>query len=214
MMIYLLRWAFLLTLLFLLPVALIRAQPYDDSELRAFLVPPEGCPAPCFMGIRPGVTTTEEAIVILEGHEWVASVGEDYVKLMREVSEEELPPLLGSIDWVWNGSQPTWIDSSYKPLLSDGDRVVSAVTIETHIPMGEVLLSYGIPDNTRLVWIRSDWFGRQFHYEVWYPAKCIFIRAGALGPPRDVYLQPVEIRFQSDPPERDQVTLEDKGCKE
>lgn len=59
------KLALLLSAVCLVPLALIRAQPYDDSELRAFLTPPEGCPAPCFMGIRPGVTTVEEALDLL-----------------------------------------------------------------------------------------------------------------------------------------------------
>ena len=36
---------------------LIRAQPYDSGALAAFFAPPEGCPAPCWQGIRPGLTT-------------------------------------------------------------------------------------------------------------------------------------------------------------
>jgi hypothetical protein len=62
---YLLRWMLILSSALLLPVLLIRAQPYDDRALREFLTPPEGCPAPCFMGIRPGVTTAEEAEQLL-----------------------------------------------------------------------------------------------------------------------------------------------------
>jgi hypothetical protein len=66
--------AILLTLLFAACIGIIRAQPYDNSDLSAFLTPPEGCPMPCFMGIRPGVTTVEEAIAILEAHEWIDTV--------------------------------------------------------------------------------------------------------------------------------------------
>ncbi len=39
--------------LFTLVLIVIHAQPYDDHELRELLLP-EGCPAPCFMGIRSG----------------------------------------------------------------------------------------------------------------------------------------------------------------
>ncbi len=63
-----------LLILFFAAAAVIRAQPYDDSELRAFLTPPEGCPAPCFMGIRPGVTTVEEAITILENSAQISKI--------------------------------------------------------------------------------------------------------------------------------------------
>jgi hypothetical protein len=61
-----LRLSLPLILLFTAALAVIRAQPYDDHELRELLLP-AGCPAPCFMGIRPGVTTVEEAVKILEG---------------------------------------------------------------------------------------------------------------------------------------------------
>ena len=210
----LLRWILILSGAFLMSIAVIRAQPYDDHDLRAFLTPPDGCPTPCFMGIRPGVTTTEEATAILERHEWVVRVGEDYVKLMQEETDEELPPLLGTIDWQWNGSQPSWIDSTRDPRFLDGNRSVIAVVIRTKIPLGDVLLTYGIPVNARLTWSNSDWWGHGFNYDVWYPAQCMYVRAGAPGPPRDVYRQPVEIWYQADPPERDLVKLEDTGCKE
>lgn len=50
----------------------IRAQPYDDHELRELLFP-EGCPAPCFMGIRPGVTA-DEVVKLLEANKWIAKI--------------------------------------------------------------------------------------------------------------------------------------------
>ena len=34
----------------------------------------DDCHAPCFMGITPGETTMDEAIEILEGHEWVERI--------------------------------------------------------------------------------------------------------------------------------------------
>jgi hypothetical protein len=205
----LLRLALLLTLLVVLPIALIRAQPYDDSDLRAFLTPPEGCPAPCFTGIRPGVTTTEEAIAILEAHEWVASVGEDYVK--TALSEGKPVPLEPYIHWTWSGSQPNWIDSNLNSRFLDGDRQVYAINIDTHIRLGDILLTYGMPDNAQLTW--NDYW-RQFYYEGWYPLECMYILAGALGSSKHVYLQPVKIWFQSNPPNREQAVSDDADCGE
>ena len=46
------RLTLLPVLLLTVALLLIRAQPYDDHELRALLLP-EGCPAPCFMGEDP-----------------------------------------------------------------------------------------------------------------------------------------------------------------
>jgi len=65
----LLNFTFLITLAFSTLIFLIRAQTYDDVELRTFLTPPEGCSAPCFMGIRPGETTVGEAIALLNANE-------------------------------------------------------------------------------------------------------------------------------------------------
>jgi hypothetical protein len=61
-----LKLAFPLTVLSVAAILLIHARPYDNAELRAFLLPPEGCPAPCWQGIRPGVTTMAQAAILLE----------------------------------------------------------------------------------------------------------------------------------------------------
>lgn len=64
----------LLSLLFMLPLLLIRAQPYDDTELMALLLATEACPMPCFMDIRPGSTRSPEALARLRTHEWAVEV--------------------------------------------------------------------------------------------------------------------------------------------
>ena len=57
-----------------LPILLIRAQPYDDSQLNRLLVPPETCDKPCLLGIQPGVTPIMEAQTILEAQSAIANV--------------------------------------------------------------------------------------------------------------------------------------------
>jgi hypothetical protein len=52
--------------LFALAIILIRTQSSDNAGLRVFLLPPKGCPAPCWQGIRPGVTTMARAAILLE----------------------------------------------------------------------------------------------------------------------------------------------------
>ena len=56
-----------LTLLFCAAIVVVRAQPFDDGGLRDQLLSPT-CTVPCFLGIRPGVTTREEAILLLRAH--------------------------------------------------------------------------------------------------------------------------------------------------
>jgi hypothetical protein len=62
-----------LSMIFMAVILLIHAQPYQDGGLRAFLVPPSDCSAPCWLGIRPGVTTISGSSGILEGSSWIGA---------------------------------------------------------------------------------------------------------------------------------------------
>ena len=137
---YLTRWTVLLTLLFVLPVALIRAQPYNDSDLRAFLTPPAGCPAPCFMGIRTGVTTADEAVAILESHEWIRATQEYYEEIV-----------LTDLVLEWKPSSPGWLDKAGNGRLGFEQGVVESIVIATRLGLGDVLLILGNPDNEQVV---------------------------------------------------------------
>src|SRR4051794_14630074 len=55
-------------------MGLVHGQAEKDLAWGGFLVPPKGCPMPCWQGIRPGVTTGEEAIAILQAHPWTRRV--------------------------------------------------------------------------------------------------------------------------------------------
>jgi hypothetical protein len=118
-------------LLFTAVLVLIHAQPYDDHELRQVLQP-EGCPAPCFMGIRPGVTTLDEAIQILEASGWV----EQY----------HYQPSSASLSIKWNHKTPAWLanDDLYGGSalwLLDG--VVVQIGLQTNILLGDIKLYEG-----------------------------------------------------------------------
>jgi hypothetical protein len=129
----LLKTIFACTLLFALCIALIRAQPYDDSELRAFLTPPEGCPAPCFIGIRPGVTTVEEAVAILEAHEWVEDVNVNEIGVL----------------WNWNNRQPTFLlmnQAAFDAALTFTYGIVTSVHIITSIRFADLWNLIGTPE--------------------------------------------------------------------
>jgi hypothetical protein len=126
-----LKLALILTLIFAVCIGLIRAQPYDDSELRAFLTPPDGCPMPCFMGVRPGVTTADEAIAILEAHEWVE--GTNFNQNAIFITQ-------------WTGLQPNFVETSYRSYqvnLREG--VVSSIAVTTTISAADIQLLLGVP---------------------------------------------------------------------
>ena len=88
-----LRFLIITFLLFSATLLLIHAQPYDDHELRELLLP-EGCLAPCLMGIRPGVTTMDEAVAILQANKWVAQI------------KKESNGFGDTIKWTWNNQIP------------------------------------------------------------------------------------------------------------
>ncbi len=125
-----------LTLAFSACIGLIRAQPYDDAELRAFFAPPDGCPIPCFIGVRPGVTTVEEAMAILEAHEWIAGINRYEATDGRGVTSLTAP---------WSGTQPEFIDSSEELWLGIEDNTVQGVFIPTRIPLARIWLLFGVP---------------------------------------------------------------------
>src|SRR4051794_17887749 len=88
-----LRCSAVFVLIFVLMIVAFRIQPRDDRAMRAFFTPQQGCAAPCFLGIRPGVTTREEALALLKAHPWVG-----------EISERG-----DIIGWIWNGEQPAFL---------------------------------------------------------------------------------------------------------
>jgi hypothetical protein len=126
---------FAFVLVFAALVGVIRAQPYDDSDLRAILMPAD-CPMPCFMGIRPGVTPVEDAIRNLAAHEWVTDLNVFYNRAGR----------IYLVQWAWSGLQPAFIDGSKLAYTYAQDGLVETINAETTIPFGNLWLILGMPD--------------------------------------------------------------------
>ncbi len=148
----LLRPILLLTLLAALPIFVIRAQPYDDSELRALLTPPEECPAPCFMGIRPGVTTVQVAVEMLRGHEWVADV--------NAANEAD-----GYISVEWNRAAPPIIDRDARTPFYIFGGIVGFIDLKTTYPVGALYLLAGLPQATDSSVSTHGIFVSAYHFE-------------------------------------------------
>jgi hypothetical protein len=123
--------ALIFTLSLAAAIGIIRARPYDAGDLRAFLLPPEGCAPPCFMGIRVGSMTTGQVIEWLEQHPWVERVllTENFAATRR-----------GFVGWKWNGGQPGLFDGSSSGALWIRDHVVRFVRVQTTIPFGSLWL--------------------------------------------------------------------------
>jgi hypothetical protein len=133
------RFSGLLLLLLGVLMLLIRAQPYDDHEIRALLLP-DDCTMPCFMGIRPGVTSIDDAVRLLENHAWVKQVARTGM----------------SVQWFWNGREPAFLEGTIAPslsaIISDGldTNVVGAMYIPTHLPTGFIYLLMQNPTTFRI----------------------------------------------------------------
>lgn len=143
---FLIRLALPFLALFTATIGLIRARPYDDHGLRDLLLPLD-CPAPCFMGIRPGVTTLEEAQSMLENISWVGTIWQ------QEETYNEFDPPGTHISLEWNWANNSLFDPEFRYLNLHYNGVVSTVysgvmSISAAIPfrLGDVWLALGEPD--------------------------------------------------------------------
>ncbi len=124
------------TLLFAVMIGAVHALPGEDDTLAAFIAPPEGCPAPCWQGIRPGITTVGEAFDILERHAWI-----DHMIVTESFGARGN----GFIGWAWSGQQPAPIDGRLRGAMWVSDNVVQSVRIPTTISFGALWLRFQRP---------------------------------------------------------------------
>lgn len=124
-----LRLALGLTLLFALPIALIRAQPAHEDLLRAFLALPDDCRAPCFLGVRPRSTTLAEATDLLQSNAAIETVWRDERSLW----------------WRWLADA----NQSYGFHVRE-DAVIDGLLLPGEITLGEVRLALGEPKRITL----------------------------------------------------------------
>ena len=187
-----LRLTLLFMLLLALPIFIMRAQPYTD---RADDLAPADCTAPCFMGIRPGRTSMSQAYYLLAGHAWVANTAEQFPSLVREASlfGAGIPRTI--VRWRWDRGLPDWINSTAPGTVTLENYDVLNIAIDTHLALGEVLLAFGEPDESRYVPTDSG-----FSYSGWYAAEGLLIRAEGPCPLWGRYGLPVQVSFLPQPP--------------
>lgn len=129
--------------LFTAVVILVHAQPYDDHSI-SYLLISDDCAAPCFLGIRPGITTAGEAVKLLENHEWVTNIEARYTDFGQSTNT-----FWGYIYWQWIPDSPFWTHKpSYKLGLHDSylrilDGRVNEIAFSTSLPLGALVLNFG-----------------------------------------------------------------------
>ena len=142
--------------IFTAALLLIHAQPYDDHELRDLLLP-EGCPAPCFMGIRPGSTTEDEAVAILKSSEWVDHNSINILET-KSYPNSTVGNQSSLIEWRWTRhasrlliTQENFIAGS---IFARNHRV-EKMTIYIHLRLGEIYTSLGSPSKVGFASLRN-----------------------------------------------------------
>lgn len=148
-----LKFSLSLLLLLAAPVLLIRAQPYDDHELRALLMP-EGCPQPCFMGIRPGVTARDEAVRLLGASGWVQELNDQY---------------FNAADWRWTDSAPPFIEHTGFGLIEYPGGIIYHMKVLLTVPMIEMMWALGEPTQVLSEAAPTD-ASKQIYF-FWYPSR-------------------------------------------
>ena len=126
------RLAIGLTLMFLLPILAIHTRPYDGRVIRALLLPPAGCAAPCFRGLRPGYTTLSEAMAYFQGRPEIYF----FVERSSPVQDTAL------LNW-----RDTWTGYSGALHFIDG-RLVELTLSGLHLD--QIWLALGEPNGTQM----------------------------------------------------------------
>lgn len=166
-------------------IGLIRAQPYDDSDVDLLFAHTEHCTTPCFMGIQPGLTTTDEAIRLLNAHPWVAAVD---VPASRS---------LVTVRWEWSGQQPQTIDAAVPgEIRLFSDQRVSMIQVSTHVPLERMRLSFGLP-----TWLNTAEYdtARRAHYFAYADAHLlVWVDTGHCADLASVLAQPTTFAVMSE----------------
>lgn len=119
------RAALILTLALTGCILLISAAPLPVTALHMLLTPPQGCDAPCFLGVQPGYSA-EQAITHLEQYPAISNI---------HLYQSFTGPVLS---YQWNG-------------LAQGFSLNQGRVVEPLLPLnsllGDVWLALGQPDN-------------------------------------------------------------------
>lgn len=153
-------WRLMLGLFGLLAamVVLVHMQPQNDQALTHLLMS-DDCPAPCFLGIRPGITSAGDAVHLLEKHEWVTNIESRYTDFGQSANT-----FWGYVYWQWKPSSPLW---THSPIFKLGahdayirilDGRVNEIAFSTSVPLGAAVLDFGRGGDYTLE--RPDRYGR------------------------------------------------------
>jgi hypothetical protein len=175
-----LRLAVGLAVLFTALVGLIRARPYDDTTIRAFIEPPEGCAVPCWQNIRPGTTSADHAMRLLRANPRIETVGYDF-----NFSRAD-----GWLFWRWSGRQPDELIAPANNTVRVDYNTVTSILMATRIRFGDLWLALGAPDD-----MRQMQFGDRLYVENVYLDESFLVQVQlpCAASSDDLWLAPVNV---------------------
>lgn len=142
-------------------VLLVQLQQSNDAEVLRLLIN-DGCTAPCFIGIQPGITPVGDAVKILEAHDWVQNIEARYTDFGQSTNT-----FWGYVYWEWKPDTPLWthtptfdlgLHQSYLRIL---DGHVNEIAFSTSLPLGATVLGLGV--NGSYVLERPDRYSSRPH---------------------------------------------------
>ena len=145
----------------------LRLLPNDDVSIRMLVLPPDGCPAPCFMNIRSGVTDSIVAARLITKHEWAKSPP----FFLRSGDDMYTRYVL----WQWSGQQPSGIDVRRQGRMRIYRNQAVSMVIDTTLPLGAVWLVLGATDKGTVSLSQSQ-SESQMMLVMAYPAQGLLVR--------------------------------------
>jgi hypothetical protein len=110
------------------------------ADLRA-LWQPDGCAAPCWQRIRPGITTSDEALTILHRLDWVGSIN----AVQGIVTSDSV------VSWSWTGRHPPFIDPERSGRMWLHRGLVYSIELPMQVPLASVWNAAGTPEQVRFI---------------------------------------------------------------
>jgi hypothetical protein len=204
------RAGFLLAVVFALPILVIRAMPYHDRINGALVA--DDCPSPCFLGIRPGVTTMQGAVYLLQAHPWVSNGRNGFSSQVLSAVFYDAGLPRTSIGVGWTENAPPWIDGAQRSAVTVEDREVLNIAVGTHLSLGEIVLAFGDPDESWYI-VSNSGNRRRFEYIAWYATERMLITTEGSCPMWHYYTYPTRILFRPQPPGTSESVSKASVCR-
>lgn len=115
--------------------------PARAADVRRVLHPSEDCPQPCWLGIRPGLSSTGEAIDILKTLPWVTGI----YTIQGVVTYDTF------VGWKWSGQQPALIDSVRDGRMWTHNGVVYLIELPLEMSYAEMWNAFAAPETVNIM---------------------------------------------------------------